>query len=95
MELSDRDVCDFYYALSKRLPPHLFACVPHPLLVETDSRLVDIYNKELENSVRTNEIQVEFHRRVMEDAEHIAEHNEWYEEQMKFFNMKELPPLVE
>jgi hypothetical protein len=94
-DFTDEQVCDFYYALSKRIPPHLFACVPHPLLVESDKRLVDLFNKELANTVRTNSIQAEYHNRMMEDAEHAADHVAWYEEQMKFFNMRELPPLEE
>jgi hypothetical protein len=93
-ELTDEEVCDFYYALSKRLPPHLFACVPHPLLVETNERLAAIYNEHLKGSVRTNEFQVEYHRRMQEEPEKVAEHVAWYNSKLGLDTIAELPELI-
>lgn len=93
-ELTDEEVCDFYYALSKRIPPHLFACVPHPLIVETDERLVSIYNENLKGSVRTNEVQLEYHKRMQDDPEHAADHYDWYRQKLGLDAMTELPELI-
>jgi hypothetical protein len=81
--ITKEQASEFYYQLSLRMPPHQFACVPHPIHVESDPRLFEIYNKVLGGTNRTNEIQVEYHRLCKEDPEHIREHYRWYQSTLK------------
>ena len=81
--ITKEQASEFYYQLSLRMPAHQFACVPHPIHVESDPRLYEIYNKVLGGTNRTNEIQVEYHRRCKEDPEHVREHYRWYQDALK------------
>lgn len=88
IEISKEETCEFYYQLSLRMPAHQFACVPHPIHVESDPRLAPLYNKILGNDNRTNEIQVEYHRLCKEDPENIKEHYKWYQNALKLEPVK-------
>lgn len=83
IDITKEEACEFYYQLSLRMPAHQFACIPHPVHVESDPRLVELYNKVLGKDNRTNEIQVEYHRLCKEDPENLKEHYRWYQEQLK------------
>lgn len=88
IQITKEETCEFYYQLSLRMPAHQFACVPHPIHVESDPRLASIYNKILGNDNRTNEIQVEYHRLCKEDPENIKEHYKWYQNALKLEPVK-------